>query len=442
MLQTRHAPAAVRARARARRRPGARPRARGGRPRARRLRPPRRRPARPARCSGCSRPGPASGRSADGIRAFLDPARLVFARTRKPAESLWAAEEALRTGEVPLVVADLPAPPALLAVRRLHLAAEAGARSAGRPLALLLTPGSRRRARASRPAGSLAPAPGWATRRRPALAPHPRPRPHGAGGELAGLARGRPAPPRPGLSAVHPRPSRRGPPPRPTPPRSAAAGRPTPCARRRPASSSPRIREDAAAFLAALEDETPRDARSPCPTAAGSPRLPWLVRWMWDGELAGSINLRWPRRRTADAAARPRPHRLRRRPLEAAARPCHPRPRAPPAGSAGARPRLRRAHHRAGEHSPRNGSSRRTAAGSSSASRRPPPTAAAPRCATASTSDADRPGSDEPRFCRTFTGTLSRLKALKVAGERLATFWASRLDATGPRTPRAARRPP
>ena len=76
---------------------------------------------------------------ADGISTFLDPARFVFVRTRKPAETLWAAEEALRSGEVPLVVADLPAPPALLAVRRLHLAAEA---AAGPPLALLLTPGS------------------------------------------------------------------------------------------------------------------------------------------------------------------------------------------------------------------------------------------------------------------------------------------------------------
>ena len=78
----------------------------------------------------------------DGLRAFLDPGRLVFVRTRKPAERLWAAEEALRSGEVPLVVADLPEPPALLAVRRLHLAAESGALSAGEaPLALLLTPG-------------------------------------------------------------------------------------------------------------------------------------------------------------------------------------------------------------------------------------------------------------------------------------------------------------
>ena len=24
------------------------------------------------------------------------------------------------------------------------------------------------------------------------------------------------------------------------------------------------------------------------------PRLPWRVRWMWDGEFCGAINLRWP----------------------------------------------------------------------------------------------------------------------------------------------------
>ena len=98
----------------------------------------------------------------DGLSAFLDPARLVFARTRKPAETLWAAEEALRSGEVPLVVADLPAPPALTAVRRLHLAAESGAlHSREAPLALLLTPGSGGAAGVDT-RWLLAPAPGWA----------------------------------------------------------------------------------------------------------------------------------------------------------------------------------------------------------------------------------------------------------------------------------------
>ena len=98
----------------------------------------------------------------DGIRAFLDPARLVFARARKPAEALWAAEEALQ---------DRPrcrwwwpistAPPELTAVRRLHLAAEAGAlRGGAAPLALLLTPGNGG-APGIETRWHLAPAPGW-----------------------------------------------------------------------------------------------------------------------------------------------------------------------------------------------------------------------------------------------------------------------------------------
>ena len=97
----------------------------------------------------------------DGLRAFLDPGRVIFGRPRTAVDLLWAAEEALRTGLVPLVVAAAPEVPGLTAVRRLHLAAEAGAARGAAPLLLLLTPD---------PGGAagvetrwhMAPAAGWA----------------------------------------------------------------------------------------------------------------------------------------------------------------------------------------------------------------------------------------------------------------------------------------
>jgi protein ImuA len=81
-----------------------------------------------------------------GLIVHAEPGRLIFARARRPEDLLWAMEEVLRSGAVPTVIAEVVEPPALTPIRRLHLAAEAGAEAArhrGRPspLGVLLTAG-------------------------------------------------------------------------------------------------------------------------------------------------------------------------------------------------------------------------------------------------------------------------------------------------------------
>ncbi|MBO6886410.1 MAG: hypothetical protein JJ869_22955 [Marivita sp.] len=121
----------------------------------------------------------------DAIAGHITPGHILFVTPAKRDMLLWAMEEALRDGHAPVVVADLTAPPAMVPIRRLHLAAEAGC-GAGvcRPLALLLTPGQ----------GG---APGIETRWSLDPAHH-----HGAGHWTLSRLRARMAPPRDWLMTI------------------------------------------------------------------------------------------------------------------------------------------------------------------------------------------------------------------------------------------------
>lgn len=123
----------------------------------------------------------------DAIAGHITPSHILFVTPAKRDMLLWAMEEALRDGHAPVVVADLTAPPAMVPIRRLHLAAEAGC-GAGicRPLALLLTPGQ----------GG---APGIETRWSLDPAHH-----HGAGHWTLSRLRARMAPPRDWLMTIRP----------------------------------------------------------------------------------------------------------------------------------------------------------------------------------------------------------------------------------------------
>src|SRR6056297_2653077 len=80
--------------------------------------------------------------NAEGIVRFVDPSRFLFVTPRRDEDVLWSMEEALRAGCVPLVVADLPGPPALTPVRRPDDAEETvGAGGNDWRSGLLLAPG-------------------------------------------------------------------------------------------------------------------------------------------------------------------------------------------------------------------------------------------------------------------------------------------------------------
>ncbi len=62
----------------------------------------------------------------EGMAAFCDPSRLIFSKGKTHIDSLWMAEEALRSGATPFVVTLLDQQIGLTEGRRLQLASEAG----------------------------------------------------------------------------------------------------------------------------------------------------------------------------------------------------------------------------------------------------------------------------------------------------------------------------
>lgn len=79
--------------------------------------------------------------NADGILAHFNPGWLLMVSPSREQDVLWSMEEALRSGAASLVVADLAELPALVPVRRLHLAAESGAGDGIAPTGVILTAG-------------------------------------------------------------------------------------------------------------------------------------------------------------------------------------------------------------------------------------------------------------------------------------------------------------